>query len=101
MPQRIRLIVVPFIAGTMVALTTAAAWAFSQQTLPAGNYDFNYGSLNDKDKSNKSWDKSDPNSPGLHFSIQGGQRSPSGFRSFGSDNSPGPPDFSRPVGNGN
>jgi hypothetical protein len=101
MPKRIRLVAVPFIAGTIVALTTTSVWAFTQQILlPNGNYNFNYGQLDDKDKSDKSTNKSDPNSPGFHFSIERGQTGPSGFRSFGGDSDAKPPDYSRPPGNG-
>jgi hypothetical protein len=100
MPKRLRLVAVPLIAGTMIALTTASVWAFTQQNLaPNGNYDFNYGSLDNKDKANKNPFTSDPKSPGLHFSVEHGQTGPFGFHSFGNDKY-GPPDFSRPVGNG-
>ena len=98
MLRRLRLVAVLLIAGTIIALTTASGWAFTQQTLtPNGNYDFNYGPL---DKSDKSPNKSDPNSPGLHFSIERGQTGPFGFRSFGGDSNATPPDYSRPLGNG-
>jgi hypothetical protein len=102
MTKRMRFAVVPFIAGAVVALTTAAAWAFTQQTLnPNGNYNFDYGPLDGKAKSGASTDKSDPNSSGFHFSVQGGQQtSPFGFHSFGGDNPPEPPGY-RPLGNGN
>jgi len=102
MTKRMRFAVVPFIAGAVVALTTAAAWAFTQQTLnPNGNYNFDYGPLDGKAKSGDSTDNSDPSKPGFHFSVQGGQQtSPFGFRSFGSDNPPEPPGY-RPLGNGN
>jgi hypothetical protein len=102
MSKRMQFAVVPFIAGAMVALTTASAWAFTQQTLnPNGNYNFDYGPLDGKAKSGESTDKSDPNSQGFHFSVQGGQQtSPFGFRSFGNDSVPEPPG-SRPLGNGN
>jgi hypothetical protein len=100
MPKRLRLVAVPFVAGTIIALTIDSVLAFTQQTLlPNGNYDFNYGPL-DKDKSDKSTNKSDPNSPGFHFSIERGQTGPFGSRGFGSDRDAGPPDFSRPLGNG-
>jgi hypothetical protein len=98
MPRRPWLVAVPLIAGAMIALTTASSWAFTQQILtPNGNYDFNYGSL---DKSDKSTNKPDPDSPGLHFSIERGQMGPFGFRSFGDDSNDKPPDYSRPLGNG-
>jgi hypothetical protein len=102
MSKRMRFAVVPFIAGAMVALTTAPVWAFTQQTLnPNGNYNFDYGPLDGKAKSGESTDKSDPNSPGFHFNVQGGtQTSPYGFRSFGGDSVPEPPGY-RPLGNGN
>ena len=93
--------VVPVMAGAMVALTTAPVWAFSQQTLnPNGNYNFNFGPLDDKGKSSGFTTKpDDPNSPGWHFNIQSGQQaSPYGFR--GNDAPPEPPG-SRPIGNGN
>jgi hypothetical protein len=90
-----------FIAGTLVALTSTSVWALTQQNLlPNGNYDFNYGPSDDKNKSDKSTNKSDPNSPGFHFSIERGQTGPFGFRSFGDDRNAGPPDYSRPLGNG-
>ena len=102
MTKRMRFAVVSFIAGAVVASTTASAWAFTQQTLyPNGNYNFDYGPLDGKAKSGESTDKPDPNSPGFHFSIEGGQQtSPFGFHSFGGDNNPEPPGF-RPLGNGN
>ena len=102
MSKRMRFVVVPFIAGAVVALTTASAWAFTQQTLnPNGNYNFDYGPLDDKAKSGGSTDKSDPNSSGFHFSIQGGQQtSPYSLHGFGDDSPPEPPG-SRPLGNGN
>ena len=82
MLRRLWLVAVPFFAGAIIALTTAPVWAFSQQTItPNGNYDFNYGSLDDKSKSGGSTNKSDPNSPGFHFDVQQG---PSGeLHSFG------------------
>jgi hypothetical protein len=96
-----QLAAVAFIAGTTIALTTASVWAFSQQILtPNGSYDFNYGSLDDKSKSGESAKQSDPNSPGFHFSIGPGQTGPFGFRSFRDDDKSKPPDFSRPLGNG-
>ena len=101
MLKRPRLVAVPFIAATIVALTTTTVWAFTRQTLlPNGNYNFDYGPLDDKDKSAKSMNKSDPNSPGFHFSIERGQTGPFGFRSFGDDSNATPPDYSRPLGNG-
>ncbi len=101
MLKRPRLVAVSFIAGTIVALTSNPVWALTQETLlPNGNYDFNYGPLDGKDKSDKSTTKSDPNSPGLHFSIEHGQTGPFGFRSLGNDSNAGPPDYSRPLGNG-
>jgi hypothetical protein len=97
----LRLVAVPFIAGTIIALTATSVWAFTQQTLaPNGNYNFNFGSLDDKDKSDKSTNNSDANSPGFHFSVERGQTGPFGFRSFGGDNNATPPDYSRPLGNG-
>ncbi len=82
-----RLVAVPVIAGAAIALTTASVWAFTQETLhPNGNYDFNYGPLDNKAKSDDSTSKSDPNSPGFHFNVERGQQtSPFGFHSFGDD----------------
>jgi hypothetical protein len=103
MSKRMRFAVVPFIAGAMVALTTAPVWAFTQQTLnPNGNYNFDYGPLDGKAKSGESTNKpDDPNSPGFHFGVQGGtQTSPYGFHSFGGASVPEPPGY-RPLGNGN
>jgi hypothetical protein len=93
----------PLIAGAIVVLTTAAALAFSQQMLtPNGNYDFNYGPLDDsKLKSDSNTNKSDPNSPGFHFSVGGGQTDQFGFHSFGGDNNKPPEPYARPLGNGN
>ncbi len=89
------------IAGAIIAFTTVAASAFSQQTVtPNGNYNFNYGSLDDKTKLKEGTDKSDPNSSGFHFSIQSGQTGRFGFHSFQDNNNAKPPDFSRPLGNG-
>jgi hypothetical protein len=103
MSKRMRFAVVPFIAGAVVALTTASAWAFTQQMLnPNGNYNFDYGPLDGKAKSGESTNNSDPNKPGFHFGIEGGQQttSPYGFHSFGGVSPPEPPG-SRPLGNGN
>jgi hypothetical protein len=101
MSKRMRFVVVPLMAGAMIASTTASVWAFTQQTLnPNGNYNFDYGPLDGKTKPGESTDKSDPNSQGFHFSIQGGtQTSPYGFHGFGND-SPPEPAGSRPLGNG-
>ncbi len=102
MSKRMRFAVVAFIAGAMVALATASAWALTQEMLnPNGNYNFNFGQLDGKGKSNGFTTKpDDPNSPGWHFNFQGGNQSGSGFRSFGDDNKPDVPG-SRPLGNGN
>ena len=102
MSKRLRLAAVAFIAGATIALVTASAWAFTQETLyPNGNYNFNFGPMDGKAKSGESTSKSDPNSPGFHFSVEGSQQaSPFGFRSFGGDDKPEVPG-SRPLGNGN
>ncbi len=90
------------IAGAIILLTTAAASAFSQQTIaPNGNYNFDYGPLDGKTKLDGNTDKSDPNSPGFHFSVQGGQPGQFGFHSFGGGNDPPPVPYARPLGNGN
>jgi hypothetical protein len=90
------------IVGGMIALTTAPVWAFSQQTLtPNGNYNFDY-TPDDKTKFNdSSTTKSDPNSPGLHFSIEHGQTGPFGFQSPGNSATETWDRFSKPIGNGN
>jgi hypothetical protein len=107
MVKQLRLAAVFLIVTATIALMTARVWAFSQQTvLPNGNYDFNYGALdNDKAKLSDSVKKSDPNSPGLHFSIQGGQTDAFGFHSlggpgFGGNHNAGPPDYYQPLGRG-
>jgi hypothetical protein len=101
--KQLRFAAVPLFAGAIIALTTTSVWAFSQQTLgPNGNYNFNYGDPDDKAKLDESKNKSDPNSPGFHFSVESGQSGPSGFRSFGGSSNPTPPDYyARPLGNGN
>jgi hypothetical protein len=91
MSGRLWLVAVPFIAGAILALTTDLGWAFSQQTVTPngnGNYDFNYGALDDKSKFGDSTNKSDANSPGFHFGVQHGQSG--GLHSFGSDNNAPP-----------
>ncbi len=102
MSKRMRFVVVPVVAGAMVALATASAWAFTQETLyPNGNYNFNFGPLDGKGTSSGFATKpDDPNSPGWHFNVQGGNQSGSGFRSFGGDDKPEVPG-TRPLGNGN
>ncbi len=101
MPAHIGLVAVTFIAGTMIALTTASVWAFTRETLtPNGNYNFDYGPSDDKNQSDKSTNKSDPNSPGFHFNIDRGQTGPFGYHNFGGDTHPTLPDYSRPLGNG-
>jgi hypothetical protein len=100
--KQLRFAAAPLIAGAIIVLMTAAASAFSQQTVtPNGNYNFDYGPLDDKAKLKDSTDKSDPNSPGFHFSIQSGQTGQFGSHGFGSGNNAPPPDYSRPLGNGN
>lgn len=89
------------LAGAMIAIATAAASAFSQQTIgPNGNYNFDYGPLDDKAKLNNSKTASDPTSPGFHFSIGSGQTDRFGFHDFGGNRNVAPPDYSRPLGNG-
>ena len=101
MVKRCRFAAVPLIAGAIIVVTTAAASAFSLQTVaPNGNYDFNYGPLDDKAKLNESKPTSDPSSPGLHFSIGSGQTDRLGFHDFDEDSKAAPPDYSRPLGNG-
>ena len=105
MSRQIRFAAVALIAGVIVALTTASVWAFSQQTLqPNGNYNFDYGPLdNKKFGESANTNKPDPNSPGFHFSIesvQPGQTGPFGFRGLGGSGNTAPPDYYRP-GNGN
>jgi hypothetical protein len=101
--KELRLAAVASVAGAIFALMTTSVWAFSQQMLtPNGNYNFNYGPLDDKAKSGDSTTKSDSNSPGFHFSVEGSQTGSSGFHNFGDDSSEKTWDrFSRPIGNGN
>jgi hypothetical protein len=100
--RQFRFAAAPLIAGAIIALTSASAWAFSQQTIaPNGNYDFSYGPLDGKTKSDDNTNKSDPSSPGFHFSVQGGQTDQFGFHSFGGSNDPPPVPYARPLGNGN
>jgi len=101
--KQLRFAAVALIAAAIIALTTASVWAFSQQTLgPSGNYNFDYGPLDDKAKLGDSANKSDSNNSGFRFSIERGQTGPFGFRSFGGDSNPTPPNYySRPLGNGN
>ncbi len=101
MSKQLRFAAAPLIAAGIIVFTTAAASAFSQQTLtPNGNYNFNYGPLDDKAELKDSADKSNPVSPVFHFSIQRGQTGPFGFHSFQDNTNAKPPDFSRPLGNG-
>jgi hypothetical protein len=106
MARQLRFVAFPVLAGTMIvgaviALMTVAASAFSQQSVtPNGNYNFNYDPLDDKAKLNESKPTSDPNSPGLHFSIGSGQTDRFGFHDMGDDSKAAPPDYSRPLGNG-
>ena len=99
MLRRLWLVAVPVIAGAIIALTTTSVWAWTQQTTtPNGNYNFDYGPLDDKSKSGDSTNKFDLHSPGFHFGVQQG---PSGrFHSFGGDSnaSPSQPYF-RTFGN--
>jgi hypothetical protein len=92
--KQFRFVAAPLVAGAIIVLTTAAASAFSQQTVaPNGNYDFNYGPLDGKTKSDDNTNKSDPNSSGFHFSVQGGQTDQFGFHSFGPSSNPTPSDY--------
>jgi hypothetical protein len=100
MSRRPWLVAVPFIAGALIALTTTSVRAWTQQAVtPNGNYDFNYGPLdNDKTKSDDSTNKSDANSPGFHFGV--GQGQSEGFQSFGgSRNAPHADPYFRTFGN--
>ncbi len=103
--KQLRFAVVLLISGAIIALTTASVWAFSQQTLtPNGNYNFNYGDPDEKAKLSESTKKSDSNNPSFHFSIERGQTGPFGFHNFhnfGDSGNATPPDYSRPLGNGN
>ena len=99
MLRRLWLVAVPVIAGTTIALTTTSVLAWTQQDVsPNGNYNFNYGPLDDKSKSGDSTNKSDPNSPGFHFDVQHGESG--GFRSFGGGgNAPPSQPYFRTFGN--
>ena len=103
MIKQLRLVTIPLIAGTIIMLTTASVWAFSQQTLvPNGNYNFNFSNPDDKAKLGDSTTKSDSNSSGFHFSIEHGQTGPFGFHGSGdSDNTKFPDYYPRPFDNGN
>jgi hypothetical protein len=99
MLRLLRLVAIPFIAWATIALTTTCVWAWTQQAVsPNGNYNFNYGPLDDKSKSGDSTNKSDPNSPGFHFGVQHGESG--GFHNFGGGgNTPTPDPYFRPFGN--
>jgi hypothetical protein len=103
MSKLLWLAAVPLMTGAMIASTTGSVWAFTQQTLnPNGNYNFDYGPLDGKAKSGTSTDKSDPNSSGFHFNIQGGtQTSPYGFHSLGGDSDQDHSNYFHQPGNGN
>jgi hypothetical protein len=97
MVKRRWLMAVPFAAAAIVALTTESVRAFTRETVtPNGNYNFNYGSLDDK-KSGDSANKSDPNSPGFHFNAQQGQSG--ALHSFGGANAPPSQPYFRTFGN--
>jgi hypothetical protein len=101
MLKQLRFAAVALISGATILLATTSVWAFSQQTVtPNGNYNFNYGGLDDKAKLGESTNKSDSNSsPSFHFSIERGQQTgPFGFHSFGDSDKA--PDFYTPHGNG-
>jgi hypothetical protein len=58
MLRLLRLVAIPFIAWATIALTTTCVWAWTQQAVsPNGNYNFNYGPLDDKSKSGDSTNK--------------------------------------------
>jgi hypothetical protein len=99
---RLRLAAVPMIAAAIIASTTASGWAFTQQMLTPGNgdgnYNFNYSDPNHPNAGGQSALPSDPNSPGLHFSIEPSQTTPfsgfqSGNRPFGSGGDPTSPGY--------
>jgi hypothetical protein len=97
------------IAAAIIASTTATGWAFSQQMLGPGdngNYNFNYSDPAHQATTSQSTPQSDPNSPGFHFSVQGGQTGPfsgfqSGNRSFDNNGDPTAPYFHPPSNSGN
>ena len=95
------LVAVPFVVGTIIALTTDPVWAWTQQNATPnanGNYNFNYGPTDDKYKPGDSTNKSDANSPGFHFNV--GHGDSNGFRSFGgSNNTTAPSPYFRAFGN--
>jgi hypothetical protein len=101
MVKRRWLVAVPFVAGALLALMADPVWAWTQQTVAPngnGNYNFNYGAPDDKYKSGDSTNKSDPNSPGFHFSVKNGESE--GFHSFGSSRNASPPEpYFRTFGN--
>jgi hypothetical protein len=82
---RLRFAAIPVIAAAAIVSTTASGWAFSQQMLGPGdngNYNFNYSDPAHQAGTTPSTPPSDPNSPGFHFSVEGGQTVPfSGFQS--------------------
>ena len=96
------------IAAIIIASTTGTGWAFTQQMLGPngyGNYDFNYSDPDHPATTGQSALPSDPNSPGLHFSIDHGQTSPfggfqSGNRFDGNNGNPTDPRYYL-QGNGN
>lgn len=107
---RLRFATIPMIAAAIIGSTTAPGWAFTQQILGPGgngNYNFNYSDPDHQGISGQSTLPSDPNSPGLHFSIEQGQTGPfSGFQSgnhaFDNRNDPTDPRYYiQPSGNGN
>lgn len=98
----------PMIAAAIIASTTAPGWALSQQMLSpgeSGNYNFNYSDPNHQATTSQST-PTDPNSSGLHFSIEQGQMGfgdfQSGDRSLGNSGDPTNPNFYiQPRGDGN
>jgi hypothetical protein len=108
---RLRFAAVSMIAAAIIASTTAPGWAFTQQMLDLGgngNYNFNYSDPAHPATSGLNALPSDPNSPGLHFSIDRGQTTgpfsgfQSGDHSFGNRSDPTDPRYYiQPPGSGN
>ena len=98
---RLRFAAVSIIAAATVVSTTASGWAFTQQMLGPGgngNYNFNYSDPDHPATNGQSTLPSDPNSPGLHFSIEPSQTTPfsgfqSGNHSFGGGSDPTSPGY--------
>ena len=99
--KRIRFVAAPLIVAALVPVTTASAWAFSQETVqPGGNSNSTFGDPNDRFTTGNGAHPFGSNGPVVQFGVQQGPGAPFGRFQGNSDNNNWSPldSFSNPRG---